>query len=109
MTLYAGDALPTVIEFPISTGTVDGTLVSSARASVRLPNESVQFWTLTIGTKTAGSVATTYPLAADGSSVPEHGTYKIRAFLYASGGALLLVTDETEFEVQRTACPRPPT
>lgn len=109
MTLYAGDALPTVVEFPISTGTVDGTTVASGILSVRTPSEAIRYWTLTIGTKTASSVAATYPLAADGSSVPEHGTYKARAFLYASGGALLLVTDETEFEVQRTACPRPPT
>lgn len=109
MTLYAGDAAPTVIDIPIATGNVDGTLVLSGICSVRMPSEAVQFWPLAIGTRTEDSVAASYSLAADGSSVPEHGTYKIRAFLYASGGALLLVTDEVEFKVERTSCPRPPT
>jgi hypothetical protein len=99
MTLYVGDRSPKAVRFVVSTGSVNGTTVASVALKVRAPNgEEAAITPSTVTSAT--SVALTWVLAGDGSSLPVAGTYWARAWLYDAGSALLLDTDEQSFQVQ---------
>jgi hypothetical protein len=99
MTLYAGDRSPKAVRFTLATGAVDGTTVDSVTLKVRSPS-GAESTIAPAFTATATSVAMTWTLEVDGSSLPVAGTYWVRAWLYDVGDALLLDSDEQSFQVQ---------
>ena len=101
MSLPAGSKAPKMVRFTIKTGSVDGTLVASVRVRVLNPKTGVQstWGPMTPVSSTTTAVVCTYVLASDGSSVPDQGPYACVAWLYASGGALLDVTQANNLRV----------
>lgn len=93
MALYAGDRGKAVL-LTVSTGSVLGTSVASARLMVRRPDGSEAEWAVTPGSATSSSVVLTHVLPSDGSGVSLSGSYYVRAWLYDAGAALLCDTDE---------------
>lgn len=97
MAYYVNDKGPKSVPFSIDTGDVDGTTVSSVRVFVKRPTGATPSeveWTPGTLTKATDSVSFSVTLQSDGSSLPVEGQYYCRAWLYNSGGTLLLDTDE---------------
>ena len=92
MSLYAGD-VDVLVPFVFTTSAIAGTQVASVVVRAET-GESTLSWTMTPTATTATSVSCQRTLVAGDLPRAAPGGYPMRAWFYASGGALLGTSEE---------------
>lgn len=94
VSLYVGDKSPKALPISIALVGVNGTTVASVRVRGVRPSGVAFEWIEVPTSTTATQVQLLHVFAADGSDLPENGSYKIRAWCYDSGNVQVYDTDE---------------
>lgn len=100
MTLRVGDRSPKAIPIQIATGGVNGTTVASVKVKAVYPGGEVDWGTLTPTATTTTTVSCVFVLDPTGASLPKAGQYRVRAWAYSAGGALLFDTEIVDIKVE---------
>lgn len=103
VSLVVLDRPPKTVPVLISSGGIDGTLVTSVKLRVRKPSGVVSEYVIVPSATTTTLVTCVWTLAADGSDLPEVGQYTARAWCYDVGSDLLFDSRDKSFRVESSA------